>query len=260
MTLWVGTSGWRYADWRGRFYPPGLPPGRWLERHAAAFATVEVNAAFYRLPARATFESWVARTPPDEVMAVKASRYLTHVRRLRDPAEPVARLLERARGLGGRLGPVLLQLSPTLRCDPAALDATLACFPPTVRVAVEPRHDSWWAPPVREVLAARGAALCWADRHGDPLSPLWRTTRWGYVRLHEGDGQPWPSYDAATLRCWVDRIRAAYDDGEDVFVYTNNDLGGAALRDAVRLADLARALGRTVSRTPALAAVSGAPR
>lgn len=258
VTLWVGTSGWQYADWRGRFYPPSLPQSRWLEHHAAAFATVEVNAAFYRLPARAVFEGWAARTPPDEVMAVKASRYLTHVRRLREPAEPVARLLDRARGLGPRLGPILLQLPPTLQCDVAALNETLACFPPSVRVVVEPRHESWWVLPVREVLAARGAALCWADRRERALSPLWRTARWGYVRLHEGSGQPWPSYGPEPLRAWVERIRDAYDDSEDVCVYMNNDLGGAALRDAVRLAELARALGRTVSRTPTLAAVTGA--
>ena len=113
-------------------------------------------------------------------MAVKASRYLTHVRRLRDPQEPVGRLMDRAAGLGGRLGPVLLQLPPTMRVDVAALDATLAAFPEGTRVAVEPRHATWWVDEVRQVLRDRGAALCWADRGSRPVTPLWSTSDWGY--------------------------------------------------------------------------------
>ena len=123
-------------------------------------------------------------------MTVKASRYLTHVRRLRDPAEPVKRLLDAAAGLGGRLGPVLLQLPPDLRADPDLLRGCLRQFPATVRVAVEPRHESWWTDEVREVLAAANAALCWADRGGSAVTPLWRTADWGYLRFHEGDGDP----------------------------------------------------------------------
>ncbi len=129
MPLLVGTSGWQYKDWRGVLYPSGLPVRLWLEEYAAAFPTVEVNNAFYRLPSRETFASWRERTPPGFVVAVKASRYLTHVKRLREPEEPVARLMGRAEALGDRLGPVLLQLPPTLRADPALLDACLRCFP-----------------------------------------------------------------------------------------------------------------------------------
>ena len=117
MPMRIGTSGWQYRDWRGGLYPPGVPQRRWLEHYAERYATVENNNSFYRLPARETFESWRERTPDDFVMAVKASRYLTHVRRLRDPAEPVARLLGAAAGLGRKLGPVLLQLPPTLKAD-----------------------------------------------------------------------------------------------------------------------------------------------
>src|SRR5947209_1771032 len=112
--LLVGTSGWQYRDWRDTFYPPGVSQNRWLEHYAGRFATVENNVAFYRLPARETFESWRDRTPSEFVMAVKASRYLTHVKRLQEPEEPVRRLLDAARGLGPKLGPILLQLPPTL--------------------------------------------------------------------------------------------------------------------------------------------------
>ena len=154
----IGTSGWQYKDWRGRLYPAGLPQRRWLEHYAERFATVEVNNAFYRLPERSTFEQWRERTPADFCFAVKMSRYLTHVKRLREPAEPVARFLERASALGGKLGPVLIQLPPTLRADLAALDETLGRFPSGVRVAVEPRHDTWFTDDCRRLLERHGAA------------------------------------------------------------------------------------------------------
>ena len=117
MSVLVGTSGWQYRDWRGRFYPPALPQRAWLEHHAQAFATTEVNASFYRLPALEVFAAWAARTPHDYVLTVKASRFLSHIKRLREPEEPVARLMERVAGLGTKLGAVLLQLPPDLQCE-----------------------------------------------------------------------------------------------------------------------------------------------
>jgi uncharacterized protein YecE (DUF72 family) len=244
----VGTSGWQYRDWRGRFYPRDLPQRLWLEWYAAAFATVEVNNAFYRLPERHTFENWRERTPDDFVMAVKMSRFLTHIKRLRDPQEPVARFLDHAAGLGDKLGPVLLQLPPTLRADAHLLDAVLAEFPPHVKVAVEPRHESWWIPAVQDTLRRHRAALCWADRLGRPITPLWRTAGWGYLRLHEGRARPRPGYGGQALNTWLDRITDAFEADKDVYVYFNNDPGGAAIRDAVTLAGLARRRGLEVSR------------
>jgi uncharacterized protein YecE (DUF72 family) len=232
----AGTSGWQYRDWRGAFYPADVPQRRWLEHYATQFATVENNGIFYRLPPRETFASWQARVTGDFVMTVKASRYLTHVRRLQDPAGPVRRLLDAAAGLGDRLGPVLLQLPPDLRAAPEALRECLRQFPAAVRVAVEPRHESWWTDEVRGVLAAANAALCWADRNAAAVTPLWRTADWGYLRLHEGDGVPWPSYREATLNAWAERISATWADETDVYVYFNNDQSAAAPRDAARLA------------------------
>jgi uncharacterized protein YecE (DUF72 family) len=232
VTLLVGTSGWQYADWRGRFYPPGVPQRLWLEHYATRFHTVEVNNAFYRLPSREVFEQWRRRTPPGFVVTVKASRYLTHIRRLREPAEPVARLLDRAAGLGDRLGPVLLQLPPTLKADPALLADCLANFPSHVRVAVEPRHESWWTDEVRGVLTDHRAALCWSDRLGRPVTPLWRTADWGYLRLHEGRANPRPRYGRRALRTWAERIQQTWSNAEDAYVYFNNDPGGAAVIDA----------------------------
>jgi uncharacterized protein YecE (DUF72 family) len=251
MPVLVGTSGWQYRDWRGVLYPPGVPQRGWLEYYAGRYATVENNGTFYRLPSPQTFGDWRARTPDGFVMAVKASRYLTHVRRLRDPAEPVARLMGAAAGLGDRLGPVLLQLPPDFRADPGALDRCLAEFSRVaaatelrVRVAVELRHDSWWTGEVRELLTRHGAALSWADRLGRPLAPLWRTADWGYLRLHEGAGSPWPRYGQQALRSWVRRLAETWPDDGDIFVYFNNDQGGAAVHDADTFSSIARQAGR----------------
>jgi uncharacterized protein YecE (DUF72 family) len=268
----IGTSGWQYRDWRGVLYPSGLPQRRWLEYYAGQYATVENNGSFYRLPGRETFADWRARTPGSFVMAVKASRYLTHVRRLRDPAEPVGRLLQAAAGLGDRLGPVLLQLPPNLAADLGALDACLAEFAKfpalgeagpgsagspagtgsRIRVAVEFRHPSWWTDEVRLLLARHHAALCWADRLGRPMNPLWRTADWGYLRFHEGTAQPWPRYGQQALRTWVQRIAATWPDDADVFAYFNNDPGGAAIYDAAAFASIGRRAGRHVTGTASL--------
>ena len=248
MTLLVGTSGWQYADWRGVLYPAGLPQRSWLERYAECFGTVENNNAFYRLPTPQIFAGWRDRTPDGFVMAVKASRFLTHMKRLKDPAEPVARLMRSAAGLGDKLGPVLVQLPPNLPAEPDRLAACLRCFPAGVRVAVEPRHPSWWTDQIRGLLSRHGAALCWADRLGRPLTPLWRTADWAYVRFHEGPELPWPAYGDYDMTRWVRRLGRPGD--EDVYVYFNNDPGGAAVRNAVRFAGLARAAGWPVEPRP----------
>ena len=242
--LLIGTSGWQYQDWRPGLYPAKLPQRLWLEHFADRFQVVEVNNAFYRLPERSTFQQWRERTPDDFRCAVKMSRYLTHIKRLREPEEPVARFLGRADALGDKLGPVLLQLPPTLKVDVDALDATLRQFPAHVRVAVEPRHDSWWTGEVQDVLKRYGAALCWADRKGRPTTPLWETANFGYLRLHEGRAEPWPRYGRTALATWIARI------SKPTWVFFNNDPGGAAVVDAVAMARQARRRGLAVTRTP----------
>lgn len=280
MPLLVGTSGWQYPHWRGVLYPPGVPQRLWLEHYASLYDTVENDGTFYRLPTPETFAGWRDRTPGDFVMALKASRYLTHVKRLRDPAEPVARLMRAAAELGSRLGPVLLQLPPTLAADPPRLDACLAAFAASaprastpggsgpsesgvspgravlprasaVLVAVEPRHPSWWTEATRDVLTAHGACLCWADQLGHPVTPLWRTAGWGYIRFHQGTASPWPRYGTRALQAWLDRLIATWPDEAPVYVFFNNDAEGGAVADSAEFAELARRAGRTVSRTPA---------
>jgi uncharacterized protein YecE (DUF72 family) len=226
-----------------------MPQARWLEHYAAAFRTVEVNNSFYRLPTRATFESWAERTPDDFVVTVKASRYLTHVKRLREPEEPVGRLMEAAAGLGRKLGVVLLQLPPDLRVRLEELDRTLQAFPKGTRIAVEPRHDSWFTDELRQLLESRDAALCLADRHSRPVTPLWRTASFGYLRLHEGRGVARPCYGRTALSSWARRLAKLFGSDEDVYVYFNNDPRGCAVRDARRFAGLLGAAGLVPTRT-----------
>jgi uncharacterized protein YecE (DUF72 family) len=250
MTMWVGTSGWQYKDWRGPIYPPKLPQRLWLEHFAERYRTVEVNNAFYMLPKLETFEAWRERTPADFLVTVKASRYLTHIKRLREPEEPVGRLMERVVGLGDKLGPVLLQLPPKMRLDLESLDQTLTAFPSHVRVAVELRDPVWWVDETRAVLEKHGACLCWADRSAEVIGPLWRTTDWGYHRFHHGISWTEPDYLDSTLQQWLDRIGNEFGKDDDVFVYFNNDPTGAAIRDSVRFADLSAAAGWDVTRVP----------
>jgi len=260
MTTWIGTSGWQYDDWRGPFYPPGLPQRLWLESYADRFATVESNNAFYRLPERRVFEAWAERTPPEFVMAVKVSRFLTHIKRLRAPAEPVERFVGRVRGLGDKLGPVLLQLPPQFRADRGRLEATLDRFPEEFRIAVEFRHETWFRDEIRRVLVDRNVALCLADRRG-VLGPIWRTADWTYLRFHEGRSRDRPRYGQASLQTWAERLADGWPASADVFVYFNNDPHAAAPRDAARFARIVERTGRHVSRAPAVRTIpAGRPR
>jgi uncharacterized protein YecE (DUF72 family) len=232
--IWIGTSGWQYADWRGRFYPRDAPVARWLEHYARAFPTVELNNSFYRLPSEDAFRAWRRRTPGGFVIAVKASRFITHVRRLREPREPVRLLWSRVRLLRERLGPVLFQLPPTMKADPDRLAATLHVLPPGMRAAFEFRHPSWSTPAVLDLLEGAGAALVLADRPGVRIDPA-VTGGWSYVRMHQGRPED-PGYTREKLRRWAARLVEL--PARDTFVYFNNDTGGAAVRDARTLTEM----------------------
>jgi len=250
VTVLIGTSGWQYRHWRYSYFRKGTPQNRWFEQVMRDFQTVELNVTFYRLPRTEVFAGWHARSPDDAIITVKASRYLTHIKRLRDPQPSVDMLLERIAPLGEKLGPILIQLPPDLVVDVDALDATLAAFPRGHRLAVEPRHESWWTDDVRRCLERHGAALCWADRHG-PITPLWRTADWGYLRFHEGKHDPWPFYTDDELAAWAATLDQTFPaDTEDVYVYFNNDPGAAAIDNAITFAHLVTGRGRACSRVP----------
>ena len=249
MPLYIGTSGWQYRHWRETFYPRGVAQTKWLEFYAERFDTVESNAAFYRLPEGSTFSAWADRTPDDFVMSVKASRYLTHILRLTEPEEPVKRLMDRSSELGKKLGPILIQLPPTLGLELDRLRRTLDAFPNGVRVAVEFRHKSWFVDEVQRELTDRGVALCLADRRG-PITPIWRTADWTYIRFHVGRSTPRPCYDEDALDSWISRLTNTWTADEDAYVYFNNDHRACALRDAIVFARLAHRAGRKPTSVP----------
>jgi uncharacterized protein YecE (DUF72 family) len=185
------------------------------------------------------------------MMAVKVSRYLTHIKRLSEPEEPVRRFLDRTAGLGPKLGPVLLQLPPQLRCDRERLARTLDQFPASVRVAVEFRHATWFTDEIRQLLEDHGAALCLADRRG-VLGEIWRTADWTYLRFHEGRSHHPPSYGDAALRTWAARLAGLWTPDEECWVYFNNDPRAAAPRDAARFAGHVARAGLRPSRVPSV--------
>ncbi len=228
----VGTSGWQYDDWRGTFYPDDLPKRQWLEVCSRRFPTIEVNNTFYRLPERDTFERWREETPAGFCFTVKASRYLTHVRRLVDPQEPVQRLWERALGLGDRLGPVLFQLPPNFKVDLDRLAGLLEVLPSSMRPALEFRDVSWDRPEVHE--HARPFEGCAGVGRPGPHSHERATGGWLYLRFHRADSS-W-EYGRERLRPWAERIASI--DAREVFVYFNNDPGAAAIRDADTMIEL----------------------
>jgi len=216
---------------------------------AERFQTVEVNNTFYNLPEKSVFEHWKKNSPPDFIFALKMSRYLTHLKRLHDPVEPVARFMTRARALGPKLGPVLLQLPPRFGINLELLAETLKLVDGSVRIAVEFRDQTWFSDETRELLERRRGALCLADTPRRK-QPAWRTADWGFVRFHEGLGPHAPGYERDVLRRWVARIAETWPRGADVFVYFNNDTAGYAIRDAVAFADLARTAGLSPTRVP----------
>lgn len=249
----LGTSGWQYKSWTERFYE-GIPQKRWLEAYVESFATVELNNSFYRLPKPETFTSWYERTPDDFVFTVKMSRYLSHIKRLKDPQEPIERFMTSVSPLQEKLGPILLQLPPNMGLELERLEETLSLFPEGLRVAVEFRHPDWFVDETRSLLEKYGAALSWADSPRRE-TPTWKTADWGYLRLHEGTARPKPCYSRPKLRRWVDNVIDTFDESEAVYVYFNNDPNVCAVRDAGWFHDLVVDTGRSCTRAEGASAV-----
>ncbi len=224
----IGCSGWMYDDWRGRLYPAREPKRRWLELYAAHFDTVEVNNTFYRLARPEMVRGWVAQTPPGFLFTVKASRYLTHIRRLKDIDQPIRRFYEPLRALidCDRLGPVLWQLPENFHRDDERLKGWLELLPGGMHT-IEFRHESWFAPEVMELLRARGVALTIGDHPKRPFQSLEATAPWRFVRFHYGSRGRGGNYSATELEQWARRI-AQWRRREEVFAYFNNDWNGFA--------------------------------
>ena len=234
---WIGTSGYVYRHWRkGIFYPNGLPAREELAYYASRFRTVELNNPFYRLPTTEMFERWRDSTPPDFQFAVKASRYITHIKRLRNVAGELALFLNRASNLGPKLGPVLFQLPPTQQLELALLDEFLPLLSRDRHWVIEFRHPSWHTREAYQRLTNHGVALCipvGGGLHPDRIT----TGSFTYLRMHRGQ-EPEGGFTEDELVSWAGQIRALRTAGKQVYVYFNNDWGGYAIRDAFKLRQL----------------------
>src|SRR5215212_3796951 len=233
----VGCSGWVYPHWRERLYPNGLPQRLWLSHYTEHFDTVEVNSTFYRLASPAAVEAWVEQSPDWFIFAVKASRYLTHVKRLKMLPEYIERFYERLEALtrAEKIGPTLWQLPENFHRDDERLLGALQALP-AGRHAFEFRHDSWFAKDVYALLREHGAALVIGDDPSRPFQSLERTTDWTYVRFHRGNRGRGGNYSRAEIEAWARRI-AQWRRRTEIYAYFNNDWEGYALRNARLLKD-----------------------
>ena len=227
----VGCSGWQYKHWRGTFYADDLPQKRWFEHYASNFDTVEINNSFYRLPESSTFANWAARAPMRFLFAVKASRFLTHMKKLKDPEEPVERFFSRARSLGRHLGPVLYQLPPGFKLNLDRLKDFLHVLPRDVQHVIEFRDSTWYTDAVFSLFERHRIALCLHDMPGSATGRL-RVGPVVYVRFHGASGRYDGSYPDDRLEDWAAWLDEQLSVGTDVYAYFNNDVGGHAPRNA----------------------------
>ncbi len=230
----IGTSGWHYRHWRGRYYPQTLLAKKWLAFYARDFHCVEVNNSFYRLPSSKTITQWTELTPAGFVFAVKASRLMTHMKKLKDCQEPLQQFLQAVTGFGDKLGPILFQLPPRWHLNLERLRDFLQILPKERRYAFEFRDPSWHCPPVYELLQAFDIGFCQFDLAGWQ-SPEVVTSQLVYLRLH-GPGAAYSGcYEEANLRQWSDKIKQWADEGREVFVFFDNDQNAYAVQNARQL-------------------------
>lgn len=234
--IYIGTSGWNHDSWKGgNFYPEGVRESELLREYTKRFSTVEINRSFYRLPSPKAVESWHEQTPDNFVFACKSSRFLSHRRKLKEPEEPIGRLLRTFQPLGKKLGPFLFQLPPRWKVNLERLQHFLAILPPEYRYTIEFRDTSWLCDAVYKALEHRGVALCFYD-FKQYRSPEVATADFIYIRLHGPNVDPyWGAYDGRTLSSYAKKIRNWSGEGKDVFCYFDNDRNACAPQDARRL-------------------------
>lgn len=230
----IGTSGWHYKHWLGNFYPQKMPASKMLAWYQQRFDTVELNNSFYRLPKLETFQCWRDATPPDFLFAVKASRFITHNLKLKNPQNALDNFLPKLEGLGEKCGPVLFQLPPSWRVNHERLEHFLSMLPRGYRYTFEFRETSWLAEEVNEILRRHNAAFCIYDIGGFH-SPIDVTADWTYIRLHGPGAKYQGSYSDTALRAWADRIAEWDRTLKAIYVYFDNDQVGYAAENALRL-------------------------
>lgn len=237
--LYIGTSGWHYPHWKGTFYPDDVPTRQWLAYYAERLHTAEINNSFYRLPSRETFAAWRDTVPPGFVFAVKASRFLTHMKKLNEPEEPLERLYDRIEPLGDKLGPILYQLPPRWRFNRERLACFLARLSPGHRNVFEFRDPSWLNDEAYDLLARHNAGFCIYELAGLTTAPV-VTADFVYVRLHGPGGKYQGSYPAEALHGWLDAVGRWLAEGRDVYCYFDNDEAGFAAHNALAMQAMAR--------------------
>ena len=232
----IGTSGWHYEHWRGLFYPEGLAKPGWLKFYAEKFNTLELNNSFYHLPTEKAFNNWRESSPEGFVFAVKVSRFITHIKKLRNTGEAQDTFLSRARLLGHKLGPLLYQLPPGMSRNDAVLESFLSGLPGEYRHAFEFRHRSWIDGAVFELLRRHKAGLCVFDMPGFTC-PLLATGDFAYIRFH-GSGDMYAGcYSDEELSRWAEGIARLAEKLKAVYIYFNNDAGAFAVKNALTLAE-----------------------
>lgn len=235
--LLLGTSGWVYNHWRGVFYPERMPPGQWFSYYARHFDSVEINNSFYRLPSREVFEEWRRMAPPGFDYTVKASRYITHVKKLKDPGRGLGNFYDNLDGLADRCAAVLFQLPPRFHLNLERLECFLGALSRRYRNVMEFRDESWLTGDVYSLLRRHGVALCWADSPFYP-GPGERTADFSFFRRHGGHGGRGPGYGRGELERLARQVRRELDEGRDCFVYFNNDPSGYAVKNALALENM----------------------
>ncbi len=243
----IGTSGWHYRHWLGRFYPADLPASRMFEFYRRFFDTVELNNSFYRLPTPEAFAAWRDAAPENFCFAVKGSRFLTHNKKLKEPEQALRNLLPRAEVLGHKLGPILFQLPPKWKVNRERLEEFLQALPAQHRYAFEFREPSWNTDAIYDTLRRHNAAYCIHELAGFH-SPIMVTADFSYVRLHGPAGKYQGCYPETKLREWADRIAEWRRELKAVYVYFDNDDSGYAARNALELKELVACRTRAVRR------------
>ncbi len=234
--IFIGTSGYSYQHWKEIFYPEDLPQNKWLEYYQNFFDTVELNNSFYRLPREIVFKNWAKRVKDNFTFAVKGSRFITHIKRLKEAGEPLNLLLSRISYLGGKLGPILFQLPPSFEKDIKRIEDFLELLPEKYRYAFEFRNNSWFNEDCYRLLKKYNVAFCDSDL--PELKTPMETADFVYIRRH-GPGRLYgSSYSNQQLKDLSDKIRAYLKSGDDVYVYFNNDFGGYAIENALFLKKL----------------------
>jgi uncharacterized protein YecE (DUF72 family) len=234
MSIRIGTSGWHYSHWSGAFYPGELGEEKWLSYYAGCFDCVEINSSFYRMPTPASVAHWLEQTPDDFVFALKASRYITHMKKLKECAQPLKDFLAVARCFSHRPAVVLFQLPPHWHLNLGRLEGFLDLLPSDLRFAMEFRDPSWHTAEVRDLLQSRRIAFCLFDL-GGYTSPSWVTADLVYLRLHGPHEAYAGRYDDEALNAWAARLKAWEREGYEVYTFFDNDQDANAIRDADRL-------------------------